>query len=323
MTIESPTRHHRGLWARSLRATTAAGDWLGRHARGLTIANILAQGGIIVTGGAVRLTGSGLGCSTWPECEPGQFTPTRYGETSIHPYIEFGNRTLTVIVLVVAAATAIAVWRTRRDLRWWGLVPVIGVLAQAVLGGITVLVKLNPWFVAPHMLLSALLVWLAVYIALRYRDAPRREGAAQRLWRAFNGLAFIGVLVLGSLTTGAGPHSGDAAATERLALDPAHVAKFHALTVWAFVATLLYLIWRFRGDRSAGERDEVRRAWLVLLVVTFAQAGVGYAQYFLGLPILLVGIHLAGVATLAAAHSAFFYLTRARGGALEVGPGVR
>ena len=301
------------------RALAAAGDVLGRHARGLTIANILAQGGIIVTGGAVRLTGSGLGCSDWPQCEPGQFTPTAFGEASIHPYIEFGNRTLTVILLVVAAAMAIAVWRTRTDLRWWGLVPVIGVLAQAVLGGITVLVKLNPWVVAPHLLLSALLVWLAVYIALRYRDAPRRVGSGQRVWRGLNGVAFIGVLVLGSLTTGAGPHSGDADATQRLALDPAHVAKFHALTVWAFVATLAYLVWRFRRDQSTGGRDEVRRAWTVLLVVTFAQAGIGYAQYFLGLPILLVGIHLAGVAMLTAAHSAFFYLTRAESTISEAG----
>jgi len=285
-------------------------DWLAGHARGLTIANIVTQGGIIVTGAAVRLTESGLGCSTWPQCEPGEFTPTFHPETGYHQYIEFGNRTMTFLLLVVAALLAIAIWRARPDMRWWGIVPGVGVIAQAVLGGIVVHANLNPWLVAPHLWLSAGLVWIAVYIALRYRNAPRREGRALTPLRIANLVIFVVVVFLGALTTGAGPHSGDPEATQRLALDPAEIAKAHAASVWLFLITLGALVWLIRRDRSAGARDEVRKAWIVLVVVTLAQGVIGYAQYFLGLPILLVELHLVGVATLSAAMAAFFYLVR-------------
>lgn len=285
-------------------------EFLGRHARGLIVANIFTQGGIIVTGGAVRLTGSGLGCSTWPQCEPGTFTPQWRGEAGIHPFIEFGNRTLTFVLLIVAVGVAIAVWDTRRDLRWWGLVPLVGVVGQAVLGGVTVLARLNPVVVAPHLLLSMALVWQAVWLALKYRDAPRRDGRCIKTPLRVSSVLLVGVLVLGTVTTGAGPHSGDADATQRLGLDPALAARAHALVVWAFVAVLAYVVWRVRRDRSHGERDEVRKAWVVLVGVTLAQAAIGYVQYFTGLPEVLVGVHLAGAAALTAAHSAAFYLLK-------------
>lgn len=290
-------------------------DRVGRWGRALTLLNILVQGAIIVTGGAVRLTGSGLGCSTWPQCEPGRFTPELTPETSYHAFVEFGNRLMTIVLLIVAGLLAIAVWRTRRDLLWWGLAPLIGVVIQGVVGGITVLVDLHPAVVAPHLLLSAVLVWLAVQLALRYRNAPRRAGSCikSRL-RALNVLT-VAVVVLGALTTGAGPHSGDAEATERLALDPALIARIHAMSVWAFCIVLLLIIWRVRNDTSVGvaagtARDHVRPAWIVLAAVTLAQGGIGYLQYFTGLPILLVGAHLAGAATLIAAQSAAYYLLR-------------
>jgi len=285
-------------------------DGISRRARGLTIANIVAQGGIIVTGAAVRLTDSGLGCSTWPECEPGHFTPEYHDATSYHPFVEFGNRTMTGVLVVVTALLAIAVWRTRRDMRWWGVVPGIGVIAQAILGGIVVHAHLNPWLVAPHLWLSAGLVWIAVYIALRYRSAPRRVGRPLRALRLANLAIFVVVVFLGALTTGAGPHSGDPGATKRLALDPAEIAKAHAGSVWLFLLTLGALVWLVRRDRSNADRDEVRMAWLVLGIATALQAIIGYTQYALGLPIVLVEMHLFGVATLAAAMSAFFYLTR-------------
>jgi len=285
-------------------------DWIGNHARGLTIANIVAQGGIIVTGAAVRLTDSGLGCSTWPQCEPGEFTPVLHDATSYHPFVEFGNRLMTFVVLAVAVLLAIAVWRTRRDLRWWGIVPAIGVLAQAVLGGILVHADLNPWLVAPHLWISTALVWIAVYIALRFRSATLRSGRPITPLRVVNLLIFIVVIFLGALTTGAGPHSGDPDATERLALDPALIARAHAGAVWLFIITLAAIIWVIRKDRSAGERDEVRKAWAVLIVATLLQGVIGYAQYFLGLPIVLVELHLVGVAVLSAAMSAFWYLAR-------------
>ncbi len=285
-------------------------NFLSRHTRALTIANIFAQGGIIVTGGAVRLTGSGLGCSTWPQCEPGQFTPEAFNESSIHPYIEFGNRTITFLLMIVTIALAIAIWNSRRELRWWGLVPLLGVVGQAILGGITVLTKLNPVLVAPHLLLSMALVWQAVWLALRYRDAPRREGACIKKPLRTSVVLLGGLLILGTLTTGAGPHSGDADATQRLGLDPTEIAKAHAGVVWLFVAVLAYLIWKVRNDRSEGSRDEVRKAWIVLAAVTLAQAAIGYVQFFTGLPELIVGAHLAGAAALTAAHAAAYYLLK-------------
>lgn len=291
------------LWSRSLNAISKRG-------RGLTLANIAAQGGIIVTGAAVRLTDSGLGCSTWPQCEPGEFTPVFHEAATFHSFIEFGNRLMTFVLLVVAVLMAVAVWRTRRDLRWWGLVPGFGIIAQAVLGGIVVLTDLNPWLVAPHLWLSVVLVWIAVYIALRYRNAPRREGAPLTGLRFANLAIFVVVMFLGALTTGAGPHSGDPEATERLALDPALIARVHAAAVWLFLITLAVLIWLIRKDRSAGDRDEVRKAWTVLLLASALQGVIGYVQYFTGLPIVLVELHLVGVAVLGAAMAAFFHLTQ-------------
>jgi len=297
-TEASPT-----LWTQSL-------DAIGKNGRGLTIANIIVQGAIIATGAAVRLTDSGLGCSTWPQCEPGEFTPVFHDAATIHPFIEFGNRTMTGVLLIVTALLAVAIWRSRPELRWWGLVPGFGVIVQAVLGGILVHANLNPWLVAPHLWISAGLVWIAVYIALRYREAPRRAGRALKGLRVVNIAVFVAVLFLGALTTGAGPHSGDPEATERLALDPALIARVHSASVWLFLLTLAALVWLIRKDRSAADRDEVRKAWVVLLVAAFLQGAIGYVQYFSGLPILLVELHLIGVAVLSAAMAAFVYLTR-------------
>jgi len=285
-------------------------DWVTNRARGLTIANIVAQGGIIVTGAAVRLTDSGLGCSDWPYCEPGEFTPEFHEATSYHPFVEFGNRTMTGVLLVVAALLAIAIWRAKPDMRWWGLVPGFGVVVQAVLGGILVHANLNPWLVAPHLWISAALVWIAVYIALRFRDAPRRLGRPLAGLRGVNLALFVVVLFLGALTTGAGPHSGDPEATERLALDPAAIARAHSGSVWLFLITLAIIIWLIRRDRSAAEPDEVRKSWLVVIVATVLQGIIGYVQYFTGLPIVLVEFHLVGVAVLSAAMAAFWYLAR-------------
>lgn len=298
--------------ARSVRALTRILDWVGARGRGLTVANIFTQGGIIVTGGVVRLTDSGLGCSTWPECEPGTFTPEITAEHGLHPYIEFGNRLLTFILLIVAIGVAIAVWRKRPDLRLLGLVPLVGTLIQAILGGIVVLVQLHPLMVAPHLLISIVLVWVSVQLALKYRRAPRRDGRCIKKTLRLSVLALTVVMVLGALTTGAGPHSGDYEQSVRLALDPAAMARTHAMAVWMYVALLAVIIGKVWRDRSAGAKDEVRKAWIVWLVVTLAQGVIGYVQYFTGLPEVIVGFHLAGAAILTAAHSAAFYLLRRR-----------
>ncbi len=292
------------------RAITVVLDWITRHARGFTIANIATQAGIIVTGGVVRLTGSGLGCSTWPHCEPGRFTPEFHPQQWLHPAVEFGNRTLTFVLAIVALGLAIGVWRSRPDLKWWALVPGIGIILQAVVGGITVLVELHPLVVAPHLLLSTALVWFSVWLALEYRRAPRREGRSVIWHQRLIALVVAVILFLGALTTGAGPHSGDAEATERLALDPELIARAHAASVWIFIALFGALVWRVRRDRSAGKRDEVRKAWVVLAAVTVVQGVIGYVQYFTGLPEVLVALHLAGLGAFTAAHSASHYLLK-------------
>lgn len=292
------------------RVLVAILDWIARHTRGFILANILTQSGIIVTGGIVRLTGSGLGCSTWPQCEPGSFTPEFHPEQWLHPAVEFGNRLLTFVLAAVALGVAIGLWRSRPDLKWWGLVPGIGIIVQAVVGGITVLVELHPLVVAPHLLLSAALVWYSVWLALTHRRAPRRAGTSVIWHQRALAILVAAILFLGALTTGAGPHSGDINATERLALDPASIARVHALAVWAFLIVFALLIWRVRGDRSEGSRDEVRKAWVVLAVVTVAQGLIGYVQYFTGLPEVIVAAHLVGIGFFAAAHSALHYLLK-------------
>jgi len=284
-------------------------DAISTRGRGLTIANLVAQGGVIVTGGLGRLTDSGLGCHTAPGCEPGHFLPD-LRHLSVYTAIEFGNRIITIFVAIAALLAAIAVWRTRRDLRVLGVLPLFGVAVQAVLGAVTVHLDLKPIVVASHMWVSVTLVWLSTVLALRYRRAPARVGRPLTALRmTVAGVAGVAI-VLGTLTTASGPHSGDKDVTKRLGLDLEAITRAHSGTVWLFLMLLAALIWKIRADRSSGERDEVRRAWTVLLVVVAAQGAIGYTQYFLGLPVGVVAFHLVGVACFTAAVAAFTYLAR-------------
>lgn len=270
--------------------------WLVRNARRILWANLVAQIGIVVTGGAVRLTGSGLGCSTWPQCEPGQFTPVLHRATSFHPYVEFGNRTLTGVLAVLAVATAWVVWADRgreRPYRALGLVPLLGVAVQAVVGGLTVLVDLHPGWVAAHFLISMVLVAASTTVLVRHRegDGPplvRAEPTVRRLSLALLPVA-VAVLGLGVVATGSGPHSGDEEVAYRFALDPVLVSKVHAVSVWLFVAGTVLLVVLTRRAHPA-----VRGAARALLVVTLLQGVVGYVQYFTGLPGVLVAVHMLG-----------------------------
>lgn len=283
---------------------------------GVAIANLVAQALIILTGGVVRLTASGLGCSTWPECEPGEFTPVFHEATSIHPFIEFGNRTLTGVLVVIALALAVAILfspgtRGRAlPFRVLGVAPLVGVLIQAVLGGITVLVDLHPAVVGFHFLISAALVWGSAVLVVRLRegDGPRSfvvvaaAGWRERWLRAVP-VAFAAVttvvVVLGVITTGSGPHSGDAEVGYRFDfIDPALAARIHAMSVWVFVAAVVVTILALLRTAGSPGVARARRAWWVLLAVTLGQGLIGYAQYFTGLPIELVAIHLIGSAGL-------------------------
>ncbi|GMA31639.1 COX15/CtaA family protein [Litorihabitans aurantiacus] len=311
----------------------------------VAVANLVAQSVIILTGGVVRLTASGLGCSTWPECEPGEFTPVFHEATTLHPFIEFGNRTLTGVLVVIALALAVLILfspatraRTVR-FRILGLVPLVGVLVQALIGGITVLVDLHPAVVGGHFLISAALVWGSAVLVARLRegDGARRPRLLASGWRAAVlravpagfGLLTAVVVVLGVITTGAGPHSGDSEVGYRFPVDPALMARLHAVSVWVFVLALagVLVVLHHRGVRAAettSDADDadarttlarVRRTWWILAVVTLAQGGIGYTQYFTGLPIGLVAIHLIGSAGLVTAVTFAVLSLRTRGAA--------
>ncbi|WP_096907570.1 heme A synthase [Dietzia sp. WMMA184] len=269
---------------------------------GVAVANLIAQIGIIVTGGAVRLTGSGLGCSEWPVCEPGAFTPQFHAAMTFHPIIEFGNRMLGVVVGVIALAMLVAVYRREptssrspavKRLAWLIL---IGVGLQGFIGGITVWVDLHPAIVGSHMLISLALVAVSTYllVCLRSPDGqavPVSSPSARVLGLAMSTVGVL-LLVLGVVTTGAGPHSGDATEPYRWALDPAFVSRLHALAVWVFVGLVVVGLLLARREQN----QRAVRAWGWLLAITLAQGAVGYVQYFTGLPELLVGIHMLGSA---------------------------
>lgn len=277
-----------------------------RLTRRLALANLIAQVGIIVTGGLVRLTGSGLGCSSWPLCEPGQFTPVLHAEMSIHPLIEFGNRTVTGVLLGIALWLAWAVHREPvrsrprvfRTLAW----AVLALIAlQAVIGGISVLVELHPAVVGSHMYFSLALVALSTYFVVRLGqpDGPATPPPAPLgLLLPALGVAAAVLLVAGVITTGTGPHTGDADTPYRFALDPVAVARVHSLAMWAFLALLGAAVTLSRWAGS-GVRPF---AWVIACAL--AQGAVGYLQYFTGLPEALVLAHMLLAALLVVAQTA-------------------
>ncbi|HEY3436343.1 MAG TPA: COX15/CtaA family protein [Actinotalea sp.] len=270
------------------------------------VANLVAQVLIVVTGGIVRLTASGLGCSTWPQCEPGHFTPVRHAEASWHPYIEFGNRTITGLLLVLAGATAWVVW-TRRDrsaaYRRLGLVPLALVVLQALVGGVIVRWGLPPALVGLHFLISMALVGVSTALLRRHREADGAPvplvGARPRLVARVLGPLCALVLVLGVVVTGAGPHSGDDTVGYRLALDPATMARVHSAAVWLYLAGVVTLLLSVRRE---GAPAGVRRAATVLLGVTLLQGVIGYVQYLTDLPAALVATHMLGASLLVVAQ---------------------
>ncbi|KYK11188.1 MULTISPECIES: COX15/CtaA family protein [Streptomyces] len=251
---------------------------------------------IVVTGGAVRLTGSGLGCPTWPKCTEDSLTNT--SEMGVHGVIEFGNRLLTY-VLCAAVGWAIIAARSqkpfRRGLTRLGWAQFWIVMGNAILGGIVVLVGLNPYTVAAHFLLSTALIAVATVMWQRTREgdaAPRPlVGAAiqQLVWV----LVVVSVLLIavGTVVTGAGPHAGDSSEVERMPIDWETVSKVHAVLAWV-VVTLTFALWFVLKavDAPKGPLARTRDLFLVLL----AQGVIGYVQYFTDLPEVLVGLHMFG-----------------------------
>ena len=264
----------------------------------LALANVVANGAIVVTGGVVRLTGSGLGCPTWPRCTEESFVTTP--EMAGHGLIEFGNRLLTFVLTAVAIATLVAVWRSvRRDLRPLAVLTFLGIPVQAAIGGVTVLTGLNPWTVAVHFLVSIVLVALSTVLWLRSREPGVGQPLVRRpLVLLVGGIAAVtaAVLVLGTLVTGSGPHSGDVDADDvptgdRMGFDPETVSQVHADAVFLLVGLTIALLVALYATDAPGR---MRRAARDLLVVQLLQGVVGFVQYFTHLPVALVLLHMLG-----------------------------
>ena len=260
---------------------------------------VFLQGALIVTGGAVRLTGSGLGCPTWPECTPGSYTPVPYqAEGQLHAWIEFGNRLLTFVLLLTAVVVVVIAFRssknaiTKKRVRALAGLQILGILGQGVLGGITVLTGLHPITVAAHFLLSIFLISGA--ISLRYemigiiKQPP--TGLIASLIPILIWLTLI-VLTVGTIVTGSGPHAGDAAA-QRFNLDPKSLSWLHADFVIALLVltTLLWLLIKQTNTNLLARKIQI------FLIIVISQGLIGYIQYATGLPELVVGFHLLGAA---------------------------
>lgn len=273
----------------------------------LAWASLVANIVIVVTGAAVRLTGSGLGCPSWPRCteataeEPGSFVP--HAELGAHGVIEFGNRMLTIVLVGVAVLTFVAAWRlrpARSSLRRLALLLALGIPAQALIGGATVLTDLNPWIVAVHLLVSMALVALAVVMVRRVAagDGPHvavLPPAGRWLFRVTYVLTWA-VVYLGTVVTGSGPHAGDADAP-RNSLDPATMSQLHADAVLLLVGLTIGCV---AVARAVAAPRALLHSAAVVLGVELAQGTIGVVQYLSDLPEVLVAAHVLGAAVLVA-----------------------
>ena len=282
--------------------------------RRLTLAALVANVLIVATGGLVRLTKSGLGCPSWPDCAGTSLVPTR--QLSWHKYVEFGNRMVTIVVLAAAIAALVGVLRSRptsRALRLWAWSAPLGVVAQAIMGGVLVLTHLNPWWVSAHFVLSMVLVGASTVLWWLTRDpapasnTPLHPLLAQLSWAVF-ALTYL-VFCVGTFVTGSGPHAGDAHAP-RNGLKPSSISQLHADLVMLLVGAAVALaVAVTAGGASAG----VRRATRLLVGALALQAVIGYAQYFAKLPVGLVELHLIGAALIAAAATGVVLAVRDQG----------
>lgn len=289
--------------------------------RHLAVASVVVNIAIIVTGGAVRLTGSGLGCPTWPRCTEDSFVS--HPALGIHGAIEFGNRLITFVVAAVVGLAWLAALRLRprrRDLVALASILLAGVPLQAVAGGITVLTGLNPWWVSVHFLLSPALVAIAVIFVRRCGEpAGRTQPTVPRPVRQLAYATFAAaavVIYIGTLVTGSGPHAGDERAP-RNGLDPESISQLHTDVAFLLLGLTIGTLLAFR---AVGAPDRALSATRWLLGVEVAQSVIGFAQYFTGLPTVLVGLHLLGSALMVVTATTMVLGTREAASTEPVGP---
>ena len=275
----------------------------------LFTALLVLQAGLVVTGGAVRLTGSGLGCPTWPECTDGSIGPViTQAEDQLHAWIEFGNRLIAWLILILALAALVYVvkkLKSRNDfkrLRLLAVLQIIGFLGQVVLGGITVLTKLNPISVSAHFVLTLPLIAGALALRHRVLDRPvlQLQPMTRTVTKVVTALSFV-VLLLGVVVTGTGPHAGDKDA-KRYPFNFEAVSILHADSVIALICLAIALYLVVKVSESSEVKKLFGRMILIFLAICLAQGAIGYLQYLTGLPELLVGAHLLG-ATLVWIHA--------------------
>ncbi|UJL27234.1 heme A synthase [Mycolicibacterium vanbaalenii] len=286
----------------------------------IAFAVILTQGGISVTGAIVRVTASGLGCPTWPQCFPGSFTPVPHPEVAgIHQAVEFGNRLLTFLVVLTAAAAVLAVTRARRRrevLVYAWLMPA-STVAQAIIGGITVLTGLLWWTVAIHLVVSMAMVWLAVLLYVKIGEPDNGVVAVRapkplRQLTVLSALTLAAVLVTGTMVTGAGPHAGDKSLDRpvpRLEVEITTLVHLHSSLLVAYLALLVGLGFGLLAVRTSGD---VMKRLAVVVVLVAAQGALGATQFVLGVPAALVALHVAGAAACTAATAALWASMRER-----------
>jgi cytochrome c oxidase assembly protein subunit 15 len=294
-----------------------------RVQRAIAAAVVLTQGGIAVTGAIVRVTASGLGCPTWPQCFPGSFTPIPHPEVAgIHQAVEFGNRMITFLVVLTAALAVLAVTRARRRrevLIYAWLMPASTVV-QAVIGGITVLTGLLWWTVAIHLLASMIMVWVSVLLYVKIGDPDEdtvgvvrhRVPKPLRQLTILSAMALAAVLVTGTLVTGAGPHAGDKSITQpvpRLQVEITTLVHMHSSLLVAYLSLLIALGFGLRAVRAP---HSVMLRLGVLVGLVFTQGLVGTVQYFNDVPAALVAVHVALAATCTAATAALWASMRER-----------
>ncbi len=270
--------------------------------RRIALAGLLASAGIILTGAAVRLSQSGLGCPDWPSCTSNSIAAAgATGDTLIHRWIEFGNRLVTVAIFVTAVLVCVAGWRftsgtgrRRTDLVWLASLQPAAIAVQAVLGGIVVLTRLNPVWVSVHFLASIALVAAAVALYVRCQEGTRPARLLVRPELRLLAAGVVGVLALmlaaGTVVTGTGPLAG-ARSVARYHLPLAGVTQLHADIGWLLTGLVTALLLGLRF--SAVPPRAARLGWILLGLIA-VQVAVGYTQYFTGLPAGLVWVHVCG-----------------------------